>query len=73
MIAWELKAAKGRPTLEQAAWLNMFGGFARESTIGVGRTRMLDARLVFPWQYDDALHYIFHGYWPIALGEDPAL
>lgn len=47
VLAWELKSARGSATLDQAAWL---AGFRRAQTV--------DARIVRPADYDDALAVI---------------
>lgn len=50
LLAWELKAATGRPTYEQVAWLR-----------GLGAVRTVDARLVYPKDYDAAVSQILRG------------
>lgn len=47
ILAWELKGPKGRPTGDQVAWI---AALAPHETV--------DARVVYPADYDDALRVI---------------
>ena len=50
LLAWELKSATGQPTYEQVAWLR-----------GLKAVRSVDARIIRPAEYDQALAIILRG------------
>lgn len=47
VLAWELKGAGGRPTGDQVAWI-----------AGLHTAHTLDARILYPADYDEALRLI---------------
>ena len=55
-LTWELKSTNGRPTLEQYAWLH-----------GFDRVEGIDARVIYPIDYDAALEVILRGADPVAV------
>lgn len=60
VLAWELKVAKGVVTRDQHAWL-----------FGLDRAAGVDARIIRPVDYDDALAVILRGLTPReAFGPD---
>src|SRR5262245_60360552 len=62
VLVWELKGDRGRPTLEQAAWISSLGAVAI-----VQGARWLDVRVVYPDDYDVAVDLILgrRDRWPL--------
>ena len=55
LLAWELKDRKGQPTYDQVAWIR-----------AMQAVRTVDARIIRPEDYDQALSVVLHA-------EDPGL
>lgn len=56
LILWELKGSGGTPTPDQWAWMQPLALLA--GTIGTCTPQLLDARILWPADYDTALEYI---------------
>ena len=58
ILAWELKGDGGRPSGDQVAWLSALYAANRRADDCSGMAPILDARLLYPGDYDRALAFI---------------